>query len=439
MIFIKKVLRVIIWIIRIYFGVVLGMAAFGFIVAATQAESNIGVYDILLFALCTFGAVLLLKKPKKNKAKATSAEEQLVVAQDESFSAQAEHIDNSPSYSDECMDSDSSIAPIAQSVKPQSQATFDIINATDYSNAQSIDDVARLAKERSDKLYAERQSRIDLFDPLSVAVDSDRDIVLTSIERAFLKKINKQPIEHPEVYAYWTYEYNIDFSAIMSKLLGYGFIAVSDFEQTLSCLTVKDLKELLAEKGISPTSRKASLIQQISSVYTEDDKSRLFERFPRRYLLTQKGTEAIEGIVPSFTYNYELEDSCLENIIIGDVNTAYKDICLWEAQKMLPRGIGIDWKKEAEDGLSNDDIKYYTDFLSSEVDLPDEVYEYEMQIKACCILAIFFGCAADEAANCFFRIIGTQPVEKSTVIQIIQEYQFELMDNKQQNDAYNLT
>lgn len=87
MIFIKKVLRVILRIIRIYFGVVLGMAAFGFIILTPQAETNMGVCNIVLSVLCIFGSVLLLKKPKKN----STPETHTATAQGEAVAVQTEY------------------------------------------------------------------------------------------------------------------------------------------------------------------------------------------------------------------------------------------------------------------------------------------------------------------------------------------------------------
>lgn len=130
MIFIKKILHV----IKIYFGINLCIGAFGLIIAATQVESSMRICFIVAFAFCTLGSVLLLKKPKKDRAKPTSTEKQLIVAQDESFIAQADHIDNPTSYSDEDVDQPANAYVFDKDGKFLCRADGEKINDADVSN-----------------------------------------------------------------------------------------------------------------------------------------------------------------------------------------------------------------------------------------------------------------------------------------------------------------
>lgn len=54
-------------ILKKFFGIVLCVCAFGFTVATEQVEQSMQPFFILLVGLCVFGAVMLLKKTKKQK------------------------------------------------------------------------------------------------------------------------------------------------------------------------------------------------------------------------------------------------------------------------------------------------------------------------------------------------------------------------------------
>lgn len=54
-------------ILKKFFGIILCICAFGFTVAAEQVEQSMQLFFILLVGLCVFGAVMLLKKPRKQK------------------------------------------------------------------------------------------------------------------------------------------------------------------------------------------------------------------------------------------------------------------------------------------------------------------------------------------------------------------------------------
>lgn len=55
--------------IKIFFGIILCVCTVGFLSAAAQVEPSMRLYFIVLACLCVVGAVLLLKKPKREKSK----------------------------------------------------------------------------------------------------------------------------------------------------------------------------------------------------------------------------------------------------------------------------------------------------------------------------------------------------------------------------------
>ncbi len=76
--------------IKIFFGVILCISAFGFTVATEQVEPSMQPFFILLVGLCVVGAVLLLKRPKRKKA--VIEEPHPVVSQGEFITVQTEWV-----------------------------------------------------------------------------------------------------------------------------------------------------------------------------------------------------------------------------------------------------------------------------------------------------------------------------------------------------------
>lgn len=290
----------------------------------------------------------------------------------------------------------------------QKEATNRIIENTDYGYAQDIGELGNLSKQRSDLLADERQKRIMKFDPYSVEPDPVGTYRLSSVEKNFLKQMHGQSVDSPTVYAYWTYQYNIDFSRMMTVLLSNGFLKISRMDENLDRLTVADLKEVLAYFGLAKTGKKAELLERIKSNVSSEQLRGYFKDAGKIYSLTEKGKEALADLSESATKDLESEDECLNLIAAGKLNEAYVCVCENEMKKTIPRGIGIDWEDEAKRGLSQYMLIRYTDFFNSDLsnELPDELIPYQMELKACCILCNMLGASPDKIALMFIRIAG---------------------------------
>ena len=282
-------------------------------------------------------------------------------------------------------------------------------------------------------MYNERKERIATFDPTKVEVCTSNDCVLNSVEKNFLKQIIGQPVKNPNVWGYWTYEYSIDFVQIMTKLISYGFLDIGSIENDLEKLTMTELKNVLDFFKLPKSGKKAELIDRIRSNTDITSLQNYFSDKPKIYLLTKKGRKALENLVDSATKNTEFEDQCLELILLGDIDGAYKVICKNEMNKVIPRGLGTDWQLEYKNGLSDYQLCKYTNFLQLNIgnEIPKEIREYEMQFKACCILAILLGITADKIAKTFIRITGKCTKEKSSLRASLQNFQFKLMEDFQ--------
>ncbi|WP_027640412.1 SAP domain-containing protein [Enterocloster clostridioformis] len=344
-----------------------------------------------------------------------------------------EELDSPPNYVDP--------EPIPQSPPltsknslSQRQITHQIIEETALTNSATIDELDRIAQERSNRLYDERQQRVHNFNPFELNTKNVDTSPLSSVEKYFLKQMSEQSIENPTVYAYWVYEYSLNFETTMTKLLVNNYLQISDSFADLDYLTVVELKSILKQSGLSVSGKKAELIQRIKTNISIDQLSASLNDKNKRYMLTSKGKEAIAGLPKSMTKNLELEDHCLECIFKNNINEAYKLVCENELNKTIPRGIGMNWKQEYEKGLSSFKLQLYTNFLEHDTDfIPKVLKPYELQLKACVILGEFFGVAISKSADLFMRITDSSHISKSEILSTLQEMQCKLLTSMQQH------
>lgn len=316
---------------------------------------------------------------------------------------------------------------IGKDCSNQRQITHQIIEETPFTNNVAINELDRIAQERSDRLYNERQQRIHSFNPFELNTQNVDTSPLSSVEKYFLKQMNGQNIENPTVYAYWIYEYSLNFETIMTKLLVNNYLQVSDSFMELDYLTVVELKAILKQNALSISGKKAELIQRIKTNVPSNQLSSSLNEKNKKYILTSKGTEATAFLPKSMTKNLVLEDHCLECIFNNHLNEAYKLVCENELKKVIPRGIGIDWKQEYDTGLSDFKLQLYTNFLEHNTDfIPKALKPYELRIKACVILGEFFGVAISKSADLFMRITDGSHVSKSEIASTLQEMQIKL-------------
>lgn len=312
-------------------------------------------------------------------------------------------------------------------------ATNRIIDETDYNKAESLNESDQLSRQRSDMLYEDRQRRIASFDPyspLSIEISAEE---LTSTEKYFLKHISGQPVTNTTVPAYWFYEYSLDYPKIMSKLLSMRYLGIGGRENCMSKLTVPELKAVLSNFNLKISGKKSDLLNRISENITFSELEEYFINQPRFYYLTKLGEKAVSDLPESATKDIEFEDACLDCIMRGDVKTAYKLVCNREINKVIPRGLGTDWKFELKRGLPEYKSALFSAFQKTEINLPSELVSFERQFKACCIFSIMLGIPVDIIAKTFRRITETDEsaITRAVLIRNLQKFQFAIMEDIQ--------
>lgn len=315
----------------------------------------------------------------------------------------------------------------------QAKATYRIVRETNLNNAKSIEEKEAIWRERSDRLYEERQQRVNSFNPFSIERINNSDVPLTAAEMSFLQYMNGITIKSPYIPAYWVYEYNIEYPVVMTKLLQCDYLKISTPRESVPFLKIPELKDLLRKKELKLSGKKNELIDRVLAAYSDEELNDTISDDIKKYILTEKGKRTVEDLSPSATKDADFEDRCMKSIIVGDVDGAYKMICKRELEKMLPRGLGVDWKQHLNNGLSDFTIKNYTDFLSSNIcnEIPSECKMYDLEYKASIILCIMLGKTSRDSVKVFKRVTNVEPESIVALTKCMQQHMFEILDKEQ--------
>lgn len=84
-----------------------------------------------------------------------------------------------------------------------------------------------------------------------------------------------------------------------------------------------------------------------------------------------------------------------------DLNKAYQYVCEQELQKIFPRSIGVNWKKELQDGLNELDKDFYEQIIYSCAQ-----HRYDTKIAAGVITAKMLGVGSTKSISLLKRIVN---------------------------------
>lgn len=292
------------------------------------------------------------------------------------------------------------------------------------------------ARATSDRYWEEWEQELSLFDPYKIEAFDDEDLSFTSVELNFLKYMNKKNVIDPAVAQYWRIEYRIDFKALMTEFITHRYLRISSPYDVLPKLKVDELRKILEEQGLEKKGTKAVLIERIKDSLPEDAISHLQPNDKAFYVLTEKGIHATEDLKTSATKDIDMEDFCINEILNGNFDEAYRRICEWEASKLIFRGVGIDWNHELKYGLSKTKAVTYRNFFEADLDeLPDALKYHENIFKACVILGDILGVSIDKTYSLFRRLSDTEE-EKYIIIEQLQNYSLNLQSYKPHTVSY---
>lgn len=114
---------------------------------------------------------------------------------------------------------------------------------------------------------------------------------LSAIEIFLLDHYDHRPVDEP-LSEYWQSNVGEDYTERLEWLYKKGYLKIGSVEDSLPCLTVPALKDILRSKGFILSGRKDVLVQRIlENIPIEDYQDKL----PKIYVLTEEGKHEIDS------------------------------------------------------------------------------------------------------------------------------------------------
>ena len=109
------------------------------------------------------------------------------------------------------------------------------------------------------------------------------ETTLSPEEHQLLYKINKQPFPGTYLPGYFSYEYQMDFSYTLNKLIYLGYLELVPQSQFMSKLTCADLRSILDRYRLPTKGKKDDLIDRVYAYISPDEIDKLY---PTKFFIT---------------------------------------------------------------------------------------------------------------------------------------------------------
>lgn len=254
-------------------------------------------------------------------------------------------------------------------------------------NCQTLDLSFMQERDKNKKEY----TKIPSYEELSMVKPEKSDIYSTDI--FFLKYIDGLRLENPTIAQYWYYDYNLNYSKEIKKLISAGLLIISNIY--INKLRVEELKNILRHFHLPLTGKKQDLQERIVSNISTSDLSDYLGNEVNYFCATKRGKLLIDNIHESATKNLELEDNCINLIIDYNFETALSLIRNFKAS--TPNGAGSvpHYNENLYVEIMDDTPFFYT--LTKDRDI-------EQQIRASIVFCRMYGCTQENIIKLLKRI-----------------------------------
>ena len=177
-----------------------------------------------------------------------------------------------------------------------------------------------------------------------------------------LRRLDRHPLKEP-FSGIMTLE--VDIPKFIPILLELKLIELSSYEVSLSLLKNDSLKAILKAAGLKVSGNKNELIQRILNNISADVVKQS-DPYSDYYLVTEQGKKVISSFYSHQESNVQLyRNNIIGMIESGDISNAYKVICKHNAEMPIPPGLGMDWNKCCQKGISPSQLQLYSQQLNS--------------------------------------------------------------------------
>ncbi|MBQ2801691.1 MAG: SAP domain-containing protein [Lachnospiraceae bacterium] len=184
-----------------------------------------------------------------------------------------------------------------------------------FSNVEMLD-LSHIDEMNKNK---RQYTALPTFDELASIIHKTSDITSTDI--FFLKYLDGRTLETPDIAQYWYYEYNLNYSNEIKKLISNNLLVLENVN--IQKLKVDELKEVLRHFSLPLSGKKLDLQNRIYDNIPYSELSHYFGHRKHYFSPTEKGEQLINSIFDSATKNLELENSCIDLILQYNFRGAY--------------------------------------------------------------------------------------------------------------------
>ena len=224
---------------------------------------------------------------------------------------------------------------------------------------------------------------------------------------------------------------------LAQKFIDYGFLELPTTEERLNFLTIPQLKTILKNHSFPVSGKKADLIERIMLNIPMNDLN--LDTNSNIYHISLKGNQLIEQYKDK-KENAErvFNNDCIDLILQGNFTKAYYNICTNYASSPLPHGLGIDWSKEAERGIPEDNRDILHEYLKfQDIETHSLLGENVNVFNACVILCELKGESSKKAIG-FYKnytdaIINT---EDSQALSLYAHYLLSIINSLYELNSY---
>ena len=176
------------------------------------------------------------------------------------------------------------------------------------------------------------QTAIPSYQELCNISANTSNVPMLSTDIFFLKYLDGRILEHPNIAQYWYYEYDINYSIEIKKLISSGLLTISQIN--LKRFKVDDLKNILRHFELPLSGKKADLQKRILENISLEELSSFLGDSTHYFCATDTGSELIKTVHDSATFNLELENEALSLILDYDYEDAFN--LIWHYKKQTP-------------------------------------------------------------------------------------------------------
>lgn len=222
----------------------------------------------------------------------------------------------------------------------------------------------------------------------------DEPILSTDI--FFLKYLDGRILEHPDIAQYWYYDYGLNYSVEIKKLVSAGLLTITNIN--LKKLKVVDLKNILRHFDLSLSGKKDDLQKRIIENIRLDELSSFLGDTTHYFSATNEGNALIETIYDSAIYNLELENEAITLIMGNNYVGAYDLIWKFKSQNPANKNLNFEYPqhRDAEfHSIMDSHAFFYT--LGKDREL-------ETKIRAAVVFCRMYGLGQDNIKKIIKRI-----------------------------------